>query len=296
MRKCWAHCPEVRPSFRVLKEQLINVSQGLLNDWLSLLRCLRFSSPSSAGSGRSISSSTTASIQVQAPRSPFLERTSLTASSHPASSNNSSSYNSATLPASHRVRSNASLPSAAELIQLSSTLCRATTKKRGSRDSSREHDKMIVATSEAGKIAQPPPTTATLISTKRESAASSAASPARHDDLSQQHQQQQQHHGTTTSSSPSVCDICSSYGHPWIEICKAIRATKGKWYHEAPAEASATMTKTKTRHSVIDDPVSFWISSFLSRLVSRANDGETWETKTYIDSQKARLILLFTLE
>ncbi|XP_014215918.1 tyrosine-protein kinase Btk29A isoform X3 [Copidosoma floridanum] len=32
MRKCWAHCPEVRPSFRVLKEQLINVSQGLLND------------------------------------------------------------------------------------------------------------------------------------------------------------------------------------------------------------------------------------------------------------------------
>ncbi|XP_050494242.1 tyrosine-protein kinase Btk29A isoform X2 [Bombus huntii] len=32
MRKCWAHCPEVRPSFRVLKEQLISVSQGLLND------------------------------------------------------------------------------------------------------------------------------------------------------------------------------------------------------------------------------------------------------------------------
>ncbi|XP_057339629.1 tyrosine-protein kinase Btk29A isoform X2 [Microplitis mediator] len=32
MRKCWAHCPEVRPSFRVLKEQLINVNQGLVND------------------------------------------------------------------------------------------------------------------------------------------------------------------------------------------------------------------------------------------------------------------------
>lgn len=32
MRKCWAHCPEVRPSFRVLKEQLISVSQGLVND------------------------------------------------------------------------------------------------------------------------------------------------------------------------------------------------------------------------------------------------------------------------
>ncbi|XP_018316880.1 tyrosine-protein kinase Btk29A isoform X1 [Mycetomoellerius zeteki] len=32
MRKCWAHSPEVRPSFRVLKEQLISVSQGLVND------------------------------------------------------------------------------------------------------------------------------------------------------------------------------------------------------------------------------------------------------------------------
>ncbi|XP_015592435.1 tyrosine-protein kinase Btk29A isoform X2 [Cephus cinctus] len=32
MRKCWAHGPEDRPSFRILKEQLINVSQGLLND------------------------------------------------------------------------------------------------------------------------------------------------------------------------------------------------------------------------------------------------------------------------
>ncbi|XP_033218035.1 tyrosine-protein kinase Btk29A isoform X1 [Belonocnema kinseyi] len=32
MRICWAHSPEVRPSFRLLKDQLINVSQGLLND------------------------------------------------------------------------------------------------------------------------------------------------------------------------------------------------------------------------------------------------------------------------
>ncbi|XP_046432250.1 tyrosine-protein kinase Btk29A isoform X2 [Neodiprion fabricii] len=32
MRSCWSQCPETRPSFRVLKEQLINVSQRLLND------------------------------------------------------------------------------------------------------------------------------------------------------------------------------------------------------------------------------------------------------------------------
>ncbi|XP_048511813.1 tyrosine-protein kinase Btk29A isoform X3 [Athalia rosae] len=32
MRNCWSHCPDARPSFRLLKEQLINVSQGLLND------------------------------------------------------------------------------------------------------------------------------------------------------------------------------------------------------------------------------------------------------------------------
>ncbi|XP_063227607.1 tyrosine-protein kinase Btk [Bacillus rossius redtenbacheri] len=32
MRKCWSHSPEDRPSFRSLKEQLANVSQGLLAD------------------------------------------------------------------------------------------------------------------------------------------------------------------------------------------------------------------------------------------------------------------------
>lgn len=32
MRKCWNHCPEDRPSFRTLKEQLLSVSQGLLAD------------------------------------------------------------------------------------------------------------------------------------------------------------------------------------------------------------------------------------------------------------------------
>ncbi|KAF7397640.1 hypothetical protein HZH68_008862 [Vespula germanica] len=31
-----------------------------------------------------------------------------------------------------------------------------------------------------------------------------------------------------SASSSNVCDICSSYGHPWIELCKAIRATKDK--------------------------------------------------------------------
>lgn len=38
MRKCWAPSPEERPSFRVLKEQLIVISQGLLTDWLPALR------------------------------------------------------------------------------------------------------------------------------------------------------------------------------------------------------------------------------------------------------------------
>jgi tyrosine-protein kinase Tec len=32
MRKCWSHLPENRPSFRVLKEQLISVAQRLLVD------------------------------------------------------------------------------------------------------------------------------------------------------------------------------------------------------------------------------------------------------------------------
>lgn len=32
MRKCWSTSPEERPSFRALKDQLINVSQGLLAD------------------------------------------------------------------------------------------------------------------------------------------------------------------------------------------------------------------------------------------------------------------------
>ncbi|XP_060531106.1 tyrosine-protein kinase Btk-like isoform X2 [Cylas formicarius] len=32
MRKCWAHLPENRPSFRILKDTLLNVSQGILVD------------------------------------------------------------------------------------------------------------------------------------------------------------------------------------------------------------------------------------------------------------------------
>lgn len=32
MRQCWCHCPEDRPSFRSLKDQLVAVSQGLLAD------------------------------------------------------------------------------------------------------------------------------------------------------------------------------------------------------------------------------------------------------------------------
>jgi hypothetical protein len=47
MRKCWSHSPEDRPSFRSLKEQLLNVSQGLLADWLSLLHCTLSSSTAS---------------------------------------------------------------------------------------------------------------------------------------------------------------------------------------------------------------------------------------------------------
>ena len=55
MRKCWNHCPEDRPSFRMLKEQLLSVSQGLLADWLSLLHCTLSSStvpPKSPNSSR----------------------------------------------------------------------------------------------------------------------------------------------------------------------------------------------------------------------------------------------------
>jgi len=40
------------------------------------------------------------------------------------------------------------------------------------------------------------------------------------------HQTSQQQ--PSSSSISNVCDVCSSYGHPWIEICKAIRATKDK--------------------------------------------------------------------
>lgn len=225
MRKCWAHCPEVRPSFRNLKEQLVNVNQGLLNDWLSLLRCLRFSSPSSAGSGRNTLTTTTASLlQSSIPRSPFLER-SLIPNTPALSSNNSttsSSYNSATLPASHRHRSNVSLPSATELLQLSSTLCRSSFKRLSSRDSSREYDR--------DKIIEG--------SKKRDSSLSSASSSRLlnddededgddEEDFSEHHEKS--HHSTTT---PDVCDICSSYGSPWIEICKAIRASKSKYSGE----------------------------------------------------------------
>ena len=103
MRNCWAHSPEVRPSFRVLKDQLISVSQGLLNDWLSLLHCLRLSSPS----GRSIGIS----------RSPLLSEFPSTASRA------SGTFSSATLPASLRVRSNKRyLPSVEELQKLSLSL------------------------------------------------------------------------------------------------------------------------------------------------------------------------------
>ena len=155
MKKCWAHGPEVRPSFRVLKEQLINVSQGLLNDWLNLLRCLRLSSPT----GRSL----------LAPKSPSLDRSPSIIPSL------SSSYNSATLPASHKIRGPASLPSSVDFLHLSSSSCKL--KREGSS-----------SPSTPGHLASQP-----------------------------------------SSSSTNVCEICSSYGHPWIDICNAIRATKGKW-------------------------------------------------------------------
>lgn len=36
MRKCWCHTPEERPSFRVLKDLLTSIAQGLANDWLGV--------------------------------------------------------------------------------------------------------------------------------------------------------------------------------------------------------------------------------------------------------------------
>lgn len=165
MRNCWSHCPDSRPSFRVLKEQLINVSQGLLNDWLNLLRCMRLSSPSNQS--------------ILAPKSPSLGR-----SPSILPSSNSTSYNSATLPASHKIRGPASLPSSAgsgSLVPLSSSSPKL---KRGG-----------------------------------------SSSPSTPGHLPSQ---------SASSSSPDVCDKCSSYGHPWIEICKAIRATRGKWVNDIP--------------------------------------------------------------
>lgn len=159
MRKCWAHCPEVRPSFRVLKEQLISVSQGLLNDWLNLLRCMRLSSPS----GRSIQ-------YMKSPSSLEQQSTSVVASSN-------SSCNSATLPSSHKTRASASLPSSVNFLHRSSSIS----------------------------------------SRPKEEEESSSQGTTHH--LASQ----------PSTSSSNVCDICSSYGHPWIELCKAIRATKDKW-------------------------------------------------------------------
>lgn len=161
MRKCWAHCPEVRPSFRVLKEQLISVSQGLLNDWLNLLRCMRLSSPS----GRSIQ-------YIKSPSSLEQQSTSVLASSN-------SSCNSATLPSSHKTRASASLPSSVNFLHLSSSI--------SSSSSSRPKEEESSSQGTTHHLASQP-----------------------------------------SASSSNVCDICSSYGHPWIELCKAIRATKDK--------------------------------------------------------------------
>lgn len=167
MRKCWAHCPEVRPSFRVLKEQLINVSQGLINDWLNLLRCLRLSS---SPTGRTI----------LPPKSPSLGRSPSIVPSL------SSSYNSSTLPlrGKDKIREPASLPNSIDFLHLSST--------------------MPVVT---GKL-------------KRDEASTPSPSKTGGHNASQ----------PSSSGSSNVCEICSSYGHPWIEICNAIRATRGKWF------------------------------------------------------------------
>lgn len=169
MRICWAHNPEVRPSFRVLKDQLISVSQGLLNDWLSLLHCLRLSSPS----GRS---------SIGIPRSPLqCEELPLTNASR-----SSSTFSSSTLPASLRVRNNKKyLPSVEELRNLTLTL----------RNSQQQE-----AASSSDRVSL-----------------SSSSTIGCHSNQA------------TSSNSPKVCDICSSYGRTWIEICKIIRAAKGNW-------------------------------------------------------------------
>lgn len=52
MKKCWSPLPENRPSFRSLKDTLVNVSQGILVDWLARLVCetvTRGTSPISGG-------------------------------------------------------------------------------------------------------------------------------------------------------------------------------------------------------------------------------------------------------
>lgn len=281
MRKCWAHSPEVRPSFRNLKEQLVNVNQGLLNDWLSLLRCLRFSSPSSAGSGRNTLTTTTASIhQSSIPRSPFFER-SLIPSTLALSSNNStisSSYNSATLPASHRHRSNVSLPSATELLQLSSTLCRSSFKRGSSRDSSRDYDrdKLIESLLSGSK--------------KRDSSLSSASSSRLLDDDDadddDEHDEEDfgEHHEKShhISMSQDNCDICSSYGSPWIEICKAIRASKGKYSGE-------------WRNFLSDDSVVFFQNNFFikTRLYNGVNDADTVRLNFSINPRAELHVLFF---
>lgn len=246
MRKCWAHCPEVRPSFRVLKEQLINVSQGLLNDWLSLLRCLRFSSP------------TERPMQViEAPRSPFLER--FLSSSAPSS--NASSYNSSTLPMpkKHRHRT--------DLLQLSSTL-----KHHKSKNNHRKNSDGVVVLGSNGTSAnrhrhhRQPSVRHHKSRARREQENDDLFDDANDEDEDHHHRLLQRHHHSfhhhystkhkrissvspvlrhsdeedddddedlkfpllsVNDAQPGVCDVCSSYGHPWIEICKAIRATRG---------------------------------------------------------------------
>lgn len=183
MRICWAHNPEVRPSFRVLKDQLINVSQGLLNDWLSLLHCLRLSS---SPSGRSIG------IQ----RSPLLQIDELLLPTSALASRSSSTFSSATLPASLRVRNNKKyLPSVEELRNLTLTL----------KNSQKEEAAAAAAV------------TALTTTSSSDRVSLSSSSTVGCQSSSQ----------ATSSNSPKVCDICSSYGRTWIEICKIIRAAKG---------------------------------------------------------------------